>query len=79
MGQEFEVPAKILEINRRHPLIRNMAQLAAGGPGPLLDQAIEQLYENQLLLEGLHPNPAAMVGRIQALMEAATAGTGEDG
>jgi molecular chaperone HtpG len=78
MGQEFEVPAKILEINRRHPLIRNMAHMAASSPGPLLDQAIEQLYENQLLLEGLHPNPAAMVGRIQSLMEAATAGGGKD-
>jgi molecular chaperone HtpG len=73
MNQEYEVPAKILEINRRHPLIRNMAKMAATNPGPLLDQAIEQLYENQLLIEGLHPNPAAMVTRIQSLMEAATA------
>jgi molecular chaperone HtpG len=30
------------------------------------------LYDNGLLLEGLHPNPAEMVGRIQALMEAAS-------
>jgi molecular chaperone HtpG len=73
MGQEVEVPAKILEINRGHPLIRNMATMAEASPGPLLDQAIEQLYENQLLIDGLHPNPAAMVARIQALMEAATA------
>jgi molecular chaperone HtpG len=29
------------------------------------------LYDNALLLEGLHPNPAAMVGRLQSLMEAA--------
>lgn len=37
----------------------------------LMRNLIEQLYENALLLEGLHPNPADMVGRIQALMEAA--------
>ena len=74
MNQDYEVPAKILEINRRHPLIRNMAQMAAArSQEALLEQAIEQLYENQLLLEGLHPNPAGMVGRIQSLMEAATA------
>jgi molecular chaperone HtpG len=79
MNQEFEVPAKILEINRRHPLIRNMAHMAASSAQEtLLEQAIEQLYENQLLIEGLHPNPAAMVARIQALMEAATAGAAED-
>jgi molecular chaperone HtpG len=79
MNQEFEVPAKILEINRRHPLIRNMAHMAASkAQETLLEQAIEQLYENQLLVEGLHPNPAAMVARIQALMEAATAGAAED-
>jgi molecular chaperone HtpG len=74
MNQEYEIPAKILEINRRHPLIRNMARMAAArSQEALLEQAIEQLYENQLLLEGLHPNPAAMVARIQGLMEAATA------
>jgi len=79
MNQEYEVPPKIFEINRRHPLIRNMARMAAAGPrDALLDQAIEQLYENQLLIEGLHPNPAAMVARIQTLMEAATAAAPED-
>jgi molecular chaperone HtpG len=78
MNQEYEVPAKIFEINRRHPLIRNMARMAAASPkDALLDQAIEQLYENQLLIEGLHPNPAAMVARIQTLMEAATAAAEE--
>jgi molecular chaperone HtpG len=33
---------------------------------------IEQIYENALLLEGLHPNPAEMVDRIQILLERAT-------
>jgi molecular chaperone HtpG len=40
---------------------------------PIIDPTIEQLYENQLLIEGLHPNPAAMISRIQMLMETATA------
>jgi molecular chaperone HtpG len=91
LNQEYEVPKKILEINRGHVLIQNLARRAAeasaGSSGgaeivdasildtSILDAAIEQLYENQLLVEGLHPNPAAMIERIQALMEAATAGT----
>ena len=38
---------------------------------PLAGALVEQIYENALLLEGLHPNPAEMVGRIQQLMEVA--------
>ena len=73
LEQEFELPAKILELNPRHPLVRNLARLVATRPeDALIAPAIEQLYENQLLLEGLHPNPAGMVPRIQQLLEAAT-------
>jgi molecular chaperone HtpG len=39
----------------------------------LVDATIEQLHDNALLLEGLHPNPADMVERIQSLMESAVA------
>jgi molecular chaperone HtpG len=77
LNREFQVPKKILEINKKHPLILNLASLAAETPdAPVIDLAIEQLYENQLLIEGLHPNPASMISRIQALMESATAQAG---
>jgi molecular chaperone HtpG len=73
LDKEFQVPAKILEINRRHPLIQNLARLVTDTPeDPVIDSAVEQLYENQLIIEGIHPNPAAMVSRIQAMMEVAT-------
>ena len=73
LEQDFEVPRKILEINRRHPLIRNLAAWVQNeSDAPLIDQVIEQLYESALLMDGLHPNPASMVGRIEALMEHAT-------
>lgn len=71
--KEFAAPQKILEINPRHPLIHNLdALLAAGEREEVVSAAIEQLYANGLLLEGLHPNPAAMVEQIQTLMQAAT-------
>jgi molecular chaperone HtpG len=74
MNQEYEIPARILEVNRRHPLMHNLARMVTETPkDPIIDATIEQLYENQLLIEGLHPNPAAMISRIQRLMEAATA------
>ncbi len=75
--EPYEVPVRALELNRSHPLIRNLAALAAqadeGQGDPVLDATIEQLYESALLLEGLHPNPANMVSRIQQLLEWAAA------
>jgi len=74
LNREFEAPKKIMEINRRHQLVRNLANLVAQTPdAPVINLSIEQLYENQLLIEGLHPNPASMIPRVQTLMEQATA------
>ncbi len=70
---DYKTPPKILELNRRHPLIRNLAARIAGEPGsPVVDPAIELLFDNLLLLEGLHPNPAGMAPRIQMMLERAT-------
>ncbi|MFO7168545.1 MAG: molecular chaperone HtpG [Chloroflexota bacterium] len=75
VDRDYKVPPKIVEINRGHPLIANLAKLIESGADDALANAlIEQLYDSALLLEGLHPNPADMVGRIQQLMEAAARG-----
>ncbi|HRQ41458.1 MAG TPA: molecular chaperone HtpG [Chloroflexota bacterium] len=74
LDREYEVPRKILEVNGRHPLIANLAQLASQQPdAPLLTMSIEQLYANALVQEGLHPNPADMLPRIQTILEVAAA------
>ncbi len=71
--QDYKIPPKILELNRRHPLIRNLAGLIERQPAsPVIEPAIELLFDNLLLLEGLHPNPANMAPRIQTLLEQAT-------
>lgn len=73
LERDYEVPRKILELNPRHTLMHNLANLMrADAENPLVKVTVEQIYENALLLDGLHPNPAEMVSRIQALMEAAT-------
>ena len=75
LGQEFEMPKRILEINRNHPIIVNLAHLVSETPeADVIDASIDQLFDNLLLVEGLHPNPTGMIPRIQQLMEAATAG-----
>jgi molecular chaperone HtpG len=72
LGKDFVVPKKILEINRTSPLIQSLsARLLANTDDSLVDLLIEQLYENALVLEGIHPNPAEMIPRLQKLMEAA--------
>lgn len=69
LNQELEESPRILEVNRSHPLIRDLSNVLDASPdAPLIDLAITQLYENQLLVEGLHPNPATIVSRIQNLM-----------
>ncbi len=70
--QDYRAAPRILEINPRHPLIRGLAARLERTPDdPLIELAIEQLYDNLLLLEGLHTNPAEMVPRLQQLLEAA--------
>lgn len=72
LDRDYKVPQKIVELNRGHALIVDLARLVESGVDDALARnLIEQMYDSALLLEGLHPNPADMVGRIQALMEAA--------
>jgi molecular chaperone HtpG len=70
--QDYEIPKKIMEVNRRHPLIASLAHLVTEQPeNELINLAIEQLYDSALVQEGLHPDPAGMLPRIQQLMEIA--------
>jgi molecular chaperone HtpG len=69
INQPMDVTPKVLEINPRHVLLTKLADLPADSPiAPLV---IEQIYENALLIEGLHPDPAGMISRIQLIMAAA--------
>jgi len=69
LKHDFEAPRKLLEINPAHALVIRLSALDSSDPRAAL--VIDQIYENALLVEGLHPDPAAMVARIQDLMKAA--------
>ncbi len=74
MHRDFAGARKILEINPAHPLLKNLARLhEAGGHDTLLEQAIVQLYEGALLIDGNLPAPTDFVARMTALMVEATA------
>ena len=65
-------PQKILEINVEHNIIKNLNTMIQKDPSnPLINQTIEQLYENSLLQEGLLQNPAEMIPRIYEILNVA--------
>jgi HSP90 family molecular chaperone len=66
MDKSFELPKKVLEINPRHPIMVALADLPEGDSR--FELVAEQVYEDALLVEGLHPDPVSMVGRIQKLI-----------
>ncbi len=65
LGQEYEVPKKILELNPAHSILKGLLDKDAA----LQNEIIEQIYDSALLIEGLHPDPSSMAPRIQKLME----------
>lgn len=70
--ENYEMPKKLLELNRRHAVVMNLAKILESNPDdPIIDATIKQLFGNAILLEGAHPNPSEMVTQIQTLMEAA--------
>jgi HSP90 family molecular chaperone len=75
LGREAEPAARILELNPASDLVAALARrFEADADDAVAAAAVEQLYDNALLIEGLHQNPSAMVPRIMKLIEAATRG-----
>ncbi len=74
----YRAGPRVLELNPASDLVRALAaRLEHDADDPLIDEVIVQLLETQLLLEGLHPNPAAMAGRLERLLTAASRAPGE--
>jgi HSP90 family molecular chaperone len=69
LKEDFETPKKVLELNPQHPIL--MSLIAQPAEADLANLIIMQIYEDALLIEGLHPDPAGMIDRIQKIIEAA--------
>ena len=68
-SQDSSVPAKNMEINRDHPLWRNLLEIhRKDSADDYLEAAVNQLFESALLLEGYLQDPHAMVERMQNLL-----------
>jgi len=69
LKEEVETPKKVLELNPQHPILIQLNGLPS--EVELSQLIIDQIYENALLIEGLHPDPAGMIERIQKIIQAA--------
>jgi HSP90 family molecular chaperone len=69
LNREYKNTPMVLEINPKHPILIKIVKL--NPEDPVVKAAIEQVFENALWIEGLHPNPASMINRIHYLIETA--------
>jgi len=70
VSKDTSIPQKVLEVNREHPLVRNLLRIYRNdAEDELLKTSVEQLYESSLLLEGYLHDPHAMVARINQLLQ----------
>jgi molecular chaperone HtpG len=69
MDKDFQFPKKILEVNGNHPILIGLTNVDEDSE--LEKIIIEQIFESALLIEGLHPDPASMISRIQQIIESA--------
>lgn len=69
INKDAKVPPKIMEINGKHPLIKNMLEIYSKNPkDEYLDKAADNLYYSVLLLDGYLPDPHRMVANIQEML-----------
>ncbi|MFC2065235.1 molecular chaperone HtpG [Chloroflexota bacterium] len=74
LEKDYTVPKKVLELNPRHRILKKLLGLKSNSE--LQKALLEQIYESALLVEGLHPDPASMVTRLEQIMTAALEGSG---
>jgi molecular chaperone HtpG len=73
MDESFSGAKKVLEINTRHPVIRNLSSMSKdAGKSELVDRTILQIFEGTQLLDGVLESPTDFVERMTAIMVAAT-------
>lgn len=73
MNKDGSVPKKTMEINRDHPLVRNLLKIYKKDVNDAhLERVAKQLYESALLTEGYMDDAHQMVNRIEELLEQST-------
>ena len=72
-NQEVGNQQKIFEVNKDHRLIRNLLKIyKTNAKDEYIGDAVEQLYESALLLEGNLLDPHKLVNRISKMLESSS-------
>jgi molecular chaperone HtpG len=73
MNKDTSIPARLMEVNRDHPLVRNLLKIYKKNvQDDHLKLVTEQLYESALLMDGYLEDAHEMINRIEGLMERST-------
>ncbi len=73
MNKDTSIPARLMEINRDHPLVRNLLKIYKKDVNDdHLKLVTEQLYESALLMDGYLEDVHGMINRIENLLEKST-------
>jgi len=73
LNKDYSLSKRIFEINLSHPLIKNLVKIFENDKEDVrIKQAIEQMYEGALLMEGYLKNPADFLSRMTEFMVTAT-------
>ncbi len=73
MNPDYEGARKVLEVNVEHPLMKNILALNSEKKQcNLVEEAIEQVYEGALLMDGNLSEPSAFVARMTRILVDAT-------
>ena len=74
MNQDFQTSKRQLEINLNHPINRHLSELVQKNKSNnFLKDAVDQLFKNALMIEGLLENPVEILPQINQFMEEAAA------
>ena len=74
MQKDDSLPVKVLEVNRDHPLLRNMLRMfKADRDDRTLAEMTQGLFDASLLLDGYLKDPQALAARTTKLLEEAAA------
>lgn len=70
LQKDDSIPKKIFEINRDHPLWRNLLSVhKSSTTDPMFTELVEGLFDNAMLMDGYLQNPLAMAARNVKLLE----------
>ena len=73
MDKDFTASKRIMEINLEHKLLQNLARLhSKDAQSPIVENAILQLFDGCMLIEGYMKNPSLFVQRMNDFITQAT-------